>query len=150
MKLAEALLERKALKQKIATLVERLMEDARVAEGDRPAEEPMEILAQVEELIGLHGVLIERINLTNQAASLAGGKTIMRAIAERDMLNHRLLVLNKLMAAAVTRDRYGRNEIKYVPAVDVAEVRKMADRVSKELRELDAAIQAANWEAELA
>lgn len=40
MKLAEALLERKSLKQKIESLQGRLAENAMVQEGDTPSEDP--------------------------------------------------------------------------------------------------------------
>lgn len=42
-----------------------------------------------------------------------------------------------------------RTEIKTVSAVDVSAVRKKADGLSKQFRELDNKIQAANWATEL-
>jgi hypothetical protein len=78
------------------------------------------------------------------------GRTIMEAIAERDMLNLKYGILARLASAAVaSKDRFSRNEIKFVSTVDVAEIRKMADQTAKEMRELDAQIQAASWNVEL-
>lgn len=53
-------------------------------------------------------------------------------------------------AATPARDRFSRQEIRFVPTVDIAKIQKEADRVSKSYRELDTQIQAKNWEIELA
>ncbi len=45
MKLAEALLQRKSLKDQIGALKARAVNDARVQEGDKPAERPEELVA---------------------------------------------------------------------------------------------------------
>ena len=43
-----------------------------------------------------------------------------------------------------------RSELRYLSAVDVPALRRMADAVAKEHRELDTRVQQANWEVELA
>lgn len=48
-----------------------------------------------------------------------------------------------------TETRYGRNEIRYVRTVDVAELRKETDAYCKQLRELDNLIQSINWTVDL-
>lgn len=150
MRLAEALLERKNIKERIDTLSKRLVDDALVQEGDKPAEDPVKTLQEINQLTDAYRDLIVRINATNTRATMPDGKTIMEAIAERDMLNFKYSILDKLVSAASTAcSRFSRNEIKYVATVDVAEIRKMADGVAKELRELDAKIQAANWTVDL-
>jgi hypothetical protein len=150
MKLAEALLERKNIKQRIDALAQRLYEDAKVQEGDKPAGDPVETLREIDQLIEAFRELVVRINKTNAEAAMPDGRTIMEAIAERDMLNLKYGILARLASAAVaSKDRFSRNEIRYVPTVDVAEIRKMADQTAKEMRELDAQIQAANWNVEL-
>jgi Family of unknown function (DUF6847) len=45
MKLAEALIQRKALKENVEQLRLRLVKVAKVQEGDTPAEQPQELLA---------------------------------------------------------------------------------------------------------
>ena len=42
-------------------------------------------------------------------------------------------------------DRYSKTEIKILPTVDVTAMQKTEDAKSKELRQLDAAIQKLNW-----
>lgn len=152
MKLAEALLERKAIKERIKELRERAERDARVQEGDRPAEEPAALMAEVERLAARLEQLIVAVNRTNMAVRLPDGRTLMEAIARRDVLNLLHLAAKGLAdAAAPGRDKWRltRDEIRTVATVDAAEWRAKADRYAKEYRELDAAIQAANWQAEL-
>ena len=65
MKLAEALSLRADLQRRIAALRERLKKNARVQEGDTPAEDPMELLAELNaDTDDLEG-LMASINLTN-------------------------------------------------------------------------------------
>lgn len=150
MKLAEALIRRKALQENIDHLKLRLAKAAKVQEGDTPAERSQELLAAVEADLQELQALIVRINRANLQATLPDGTTLMEAIAKRDILKLRRGILETLANNAVpTHDRYTRTEIKYVPTVDVADLRKEGDRLSKAYRELDATIQAANWTAEI-
>lgn len=151
MKLAEALLERKRVKEEIAALRERIQHDARVQEGDRSVEDPEDLMGKTLELVGRLQRLTVAINKTNIAVRLPDGRTLMEAIAERDMLK----LLHETAkgvadAAAGSREwRLTRSEIKFVPTVDVAAWRRRADEYAKKYRELDAAIQAANWTCDL-
>ena len=59
MRLAEALIERKALKGKVKNLEERLDRVAKVQEGDRPTEDPTALLQQLREALeagARHGI----------------------------------------------------------------------------------------------
>jgi hypothetical protein len=156
MKLAEALNERKSLKEKVDRLRQRLAANARVQEGDAPAEAPSKLLDEVTEAVTKLERLIIRINRTNLSATLLDEPHVplMEAIAQRDMLNLRLAVLTELVTAAggTPRDRFAltRSEIKFRPTVDVAGLQKEIDGLAKEIRLLDTRLQAANWMVELA
>lgn len=89
MKLAEALVERKAAQQKLAELNERLQRAAVVQEGERPAEEPAALLTELDEVAARLERLILAINNTNGQATLADGRTLTAAIARRDVLRMR-------------------------------------------------------------
>lgn len=150
MKLAEALVERKSLKDEIRDLRQRLRRVAQVQEGDAPVENPQELLQTIERKVGDLERRIAQINRTNMEARLEDGRTLMEAIAERDVLLLRRSVLQELVEAATPRqDRWSRTEIRYVPTVDVTEIQKQADQAAKRYRELDAEVQALNWETEL-
>ncbi len=150
MKLAEALLQRKDLKTKVDNLRARAVQSALVQEGDVPAEAPTELLREMNEAIEQLGVLIRRINATNNVTQLADGTTISDAIVQRDMLELRRLALDVVLnKAAVRQERFARNEIKFVPTIDVASMRRESDAVAQARRELDTQIQAMNWSADL-
>ncbi len=150
MKLAEALLQRKELLTKVSQLESRILQDALVQEGDEPAENPIELLAEQQAAIEELESLITRINKTNMTNKIERNITIADAIVTRDMLNLRRNTLERLAnQAKITQSRATKSEIKFVATVDVKEIRKECDVASKQIRELDAEIQAANWNVEL-
>jgi hypothetical protein len=53
------------------------------------------------------------------------------------------------MPPTSARDRYSRNEIKFVRTVDVNDLQKRVDDLSRDLRELDSKLQQANWMTDL-
>ena len=94
MKLALALSERADLQKKIAELSERLNNNAKVQEGEDPAEDPCELMKELDSsLIKLEN-LIYRINNTNSLTK-SGDVTITQLIAKRDCLKERLRVMRK-------------------------------------------------------
>lgn len=150
MKLAEALLERKSLMQKVTALQGRITQNALVQEGDAPAELPLDLLAELDADVVQLETLIQRINATNNVARLEDGATLSEAIVRRDMIVLRRQSWQSLADnAALRQNRYTRNEVKFVATVNVADVRREADALAKAHRELDAQIQAANWTVDL-
>ncbi len=150
MKLAEALLERKSLMKKVESLKECINENAMVQEGDAPAEDALTLLGELDVAVNELESLIQRINATNNVARLGKGVTLSQAIVQRDMIVLRRLSRQGLAnSAGVRQNRYTRNEVKFVPTVNVADVRRAMDELSKAHRELDAQIQAANWTVDL-
>ena len=66
------------------------------------------------------------------------------------MLRYLHMVCSNLADKATPApDRYSRREIRTVPAVDIAQLRKQVDALGKEHRLLDLEVQAANWLHEL-
>ncbi len=150
MKLAEALIHRADLKQRIAQLHERIVRNAKHQEGDPPAEDPARLLEEFESVVADYEGTISRINRTNLAARLDDGTTLTDAIALRDGLMLRISTYRKLAAeATVVAARGLKTEIKFVSSVDVKKTQAEADRLSRAHRELDARIQAANWANEM-
>ena len=150
MKLAEALILRADCKKRLEQLKARAVRNAKVQEGDQPAEDPQEILREAERVAAELAELIQRINRTNSATLVAPGKTVSDALAERDVTGlRRGLYAGLAEAAAVSHDRFTRSEVKYVSTVNVAESQKAADALAREYRELDARIQELNWRTEL-
>ena len=149
MKLAEALQERADLNSKINELRSRLSNNATVQEGEAPAENPAELLSQLDECAARLEELMARINATNCATVTERG-TLTELIARRDCLTLRLSAYRTLVNnASCLAQRATRTEIKIVSAVDVKKVQKEADELAKELRLTDNLIQQSNWLTEL-
>ena len=155
-KLAEALVERKALQERLTRLHARLAASARVQEGDRPAEQPGALIEEAGRVLADIKRLTIAINRTNMQAALPGstdGTSLMEAIAERDRLRDERRALEQLNEAARIEPSRGygmtRNEIKWKATVDVADLQKQIDALSQSYRLLDTRIQEANWSIDL-
>jgi hypothetical protein len=150
MKLAEALILRADYQKRIEQLKSRLLRNAKVQEGDTPAESPTGLLEEVERISRDLTRLIQRINKTNVSTYLEDGMTITDAIAVRDVLRIRHSIYTGLaQAATVTQDRFTKSEVKFRSTVDIAAIQSRADEIAREHRELDTQIQEANWRTEL-
>lgn len=159
MRLAEALMERSDLQRRVESLRSRLQATARYQEGEDPAEDAAALLAEAVEAVDLLAALVTRINLTNTAARLDDGTPLTSALARRDALRTRHGILTAAADAASGRTGGGmaagyaprqmRSELRQIAALPIREVRERADDAARELRELDARIQRANWEVEL-
>lgn len=149
MKLAEALQERADLNAKIDELRRRLGNNATVQEGEAPAEDPAELVAQLDGCIARLEELIAKINATN-CATVTDKGTLTELIAQRDCLNIRISAYRDLITdASCLSQRASRTEIKIISAVDVKALQKQADEMAKELRLVDNKIQETNWLTEL-
>lgn len=150
MKLAEALVLRADHQKRLEQLKDRLLRNARVQEGDKPSEDPQQLIDEYESTAQAFQSLIQRINLTNASAQL-GTQSLTAALAERDTLRLRQGTYRDLAhAASVSQSVISRSEVRFRSTVSVPETQKRVDELSKQLRELDATIQEANWRIELA
>lgn len=150
MKLAEALILRADRKKRLEQLKARAVRNAKVQEGDRPAEEPEALVAEVESVARELADLVKRINRTNSATPFGDGQSLSDALAERDVVALRQRLYRELAeAASISHDRHTRSEVKYVSALSVADAQKRADELAQIYRTLDARIQELNWRAEL-
>lgn len=149
MKLAEALQERADLSARISILENRLMNNALVQEGEKPAEAPEELLAELDRCSEEMERLITAINLTN-SSTISDGMTVTGLIAKKDVLNRKLSIYRHfLMTASQTAQRATRSEIKILSTVNVREYQQKADGLAKRLRILENRIQQINWTTEL-
>ena len=151
MKLAEALANRADLQRRVEQMRGRLQKSALVQEGESPPEDPQELLEETERLVSEFEGYVRRINRTNLSATLADGETTLTdALARRDALTLRYGNLNILVSTASDRmPRYGRAEIRILSAVEVGPLRSRMNELARERRELDIAIQQANWATDL-
>lgn len=149
MKLAEALNLRADTAKRLSQLSERLTANAKVQEGDTPAENPQELLEELDRLTYQLEDLISRINLTNSKTTY-DGKSLTEMIAKKDTLSLKNSVLRNFLSAASTKiDRYSNKEIRIVSTVNVRELQKSSDEISEEIRKLNIKIQELNWSTDL-
>jgi hypothetical protein len=150
MKLAEALLLRADMQKKLASLRERISQNAVVQDGEKPHEEPNALLKEAFEVLGQFERLVYAINRANLTNKLPDGRTLTEAIARRDTLMQQ----HSLLQAAIegTKQdplRYSAREIKWVATVDVPQLQQQSEDLAKKLRDVNARIQEANWRIEL-
>lgn len=149
MKLATALSERADLQKRIADLGNRLKYNAKVQEGEKPSEDPKELLDELNKDFERLEELIARINHTNNVTK-SGDTTLTDLIAKRDCLSERIRIMRAFLDSASEKvSRYSKTEIKIMSTVPVAELQKEVDKLSKQLRETDETIQGLNWTTEL-
>jgi hypothetical protein len=145
MKLAEALQERADLNKKIAQLRSRLVMNATVQEGEKTAENPQELLKELNSCLENLQSLIGAINITN-CKTIVKGKSLTELIANKDCLTLKIQSYRELLdAASRLAQRATRTEIKIESAIDVQKYQNGLDQMSKELRILDNTIQELNW-----
>ena len=150
MKLAEALQIRADLQNRIAQIGTRLQNNATTQEGSEPAENPVELLKELDAMLGQHEELVTRINITNCRTTDDKGETLTRLIARRDMLQKKVQMLRDLVSAASQLpNRYHLSEIRVISTINVADTQKKVDDMSKKLRETEIALQQLNWTVEL-
>ncbi|GID69832.1 hypothetical protein Acy02nite_77130 [Actinoplanes cyaneus] len=153
MKLAEALALRADASRRAEQLRSRVTGSARYQEGEAPAEDAAALLTEAGQVLGELESLIRRINRTNAATVVEGGGTLTDAIARRDVLRLRHSMITSAADAAAGEGQRGfrqlRSELKMIPALPVADLRRQADDLARQLREVDTLIQRTNWEADL-
>lgn len=150
MKLAEALILRADLQTRYSQIQQRLIQNAKVQDGEKPAENPDKLLKEAEQISRELQDFIQRINATNAKTKLDGSMTISDAIAARDILRMNHTLYRQLAdSAVVTQDRYTKSEVKFRSTVNIAGLQKQADDLARKYRELDTKIQESNWKTEL-
>lgn len=149
MKLATALSERASLQVRLNELQIRLNANAKVQEGDVPAENPVELIVEKDRILDELENLVTRINLTNSRTE-CDGVTITELISKRDRMKKDVNIMRSFLNNASSKiDRYSKTEILIKSTVDISEYQKKLDVISKELRQIDEKIQELNWTTEL-
>lgn len=150
MKLAEALIRRADLQKRLEQVRARLYNNVLIQEGERPSEEPTDLLTEFKRLQTELTALIKAINSTNHQTAFNEDWTIADALTERDsLLAQRNLYFQAAERASEKQDRYSRSEIKYLSTIDIKAYQKAANDLAKDYRELDTKIQSLNWTVDL-
>jgi len=151
MKLAEALLVRSDTQKKLASLRQRIVNNAVVQEGSDPHEDPVKLTKEAFAVMKQLEALVLQVNAANHANSIDDGQSLAAAIAQRETLAAKHALLMQAIAGSHKEpDRYSMSEIKWISTMDIAALQRDADNLSKQIRELNVKIQARNWEIDIA
>jgi len=144
--LAEALMLRADINKRIEQIRTRLGNVVRIQEGDAPAENPAELLAELDRTLKQLNLLIKQINRTNSQTRFDDDRTLTDALADRDTLMlQRTALQGVIKQASDKQHRYGLAEIREVVTIDVGAVIQQVDTLSQQYRLLDTEIQRLNW-----
>ncbi|MBP3886797.1 MAG: DIP1984 family protein [Cellulosilyticum sp.] len=150
MKLAEALMLRADYQTKIYDLKQRISNNTKIQDGEEVSEDPAELFKMLDETLSNLEDIIIRINNTNSKVFVDDQHTLGDLIVKRDTLKKSInIYTNILQNATIKYDRMMRTEIKYVTTINIANLQKQVDDLSKEFRELNVKLQEKNWTTDL-
>ena len=145
MKLAEALSLRKDLETRISKIKDRLENVVRIQEGDMPAEDPQELMSELDRCLGQLEHLIYSINVTNMQIVTEDGRTMTKLLAERDILKKRIDILRNTFNEATNSGSRYRNEVRFITTIKIKPLRQELDKFAQQYRQLDMKIQELNF-----
>ena len=106
---------------------------------------PDDLLSKLDEVFNKLELITKRINYTNSQI-IINGQTLVDLILTRDAIKMKRKILTTLLdEATIKQDRYSQSEIKFVTIIDVLNIQRQIDDLSKRFRELDTQIQQLNW-----
>ncbi|MFZ4845350.1 DIP1984 family protein [Enterococcus casseliflavus] len=150
MKLAEALLLRRDLNNRLFQLRNEISSSVLVQEGDTLDRSITELFKEYDEINQQYSELVVAINRKNATASLADSALLlMEALEQREQLRRKHALLTQALDETKATPRMGRNEIRLVRTIDTKTLTEQLNTTAKQLRELDGKIQQTNWLVEL-
>lgn len=146
MKLAEALLLRRDLNNRLFQLRNEISSSVLVQEGDTLDRSITELFKEYDEINQQYSELVVAINRKNATASLADSALLlMEALEQREQLRRKHALLTQALDETKAAPRMGRNEIRLVRTIDTKTLTEQLNATAKQLRELDGKIQQTNW-----
>jgi len=136
--------KRKNLQIKKGNLKHRIVANSQVQEGDEPSENPNDLIAELEEVEQELLVVTGDLTYWNYE-TYVGHTRLIELITEREMWKAREISYRDFAnQGQVSRDRFSRNEIKFISCIDVKDMQRKADEAAKKARALNALIQRTN------
>ena len=119
-------------------------------EGEQPAEDTAELLAESERIFVRLLELVSAINRTNSKTAFDNEANDFGCDRRTGLVGKRRDFLAGIAEAASTRqDRYSKSEVRFVATVSVGNLQTEVDQLAKRYRELDTRLQELNWNTEL-
>ena len=150
MKLAEALLIRADYQKKLENINMRILNNIKVQENDKPHEDPNKLIKESLKINDEMTNLICKINETNHNTKFNEDMNLAQALVKRDSLIKKRRTLDNIVGYAHEPDyRLTHTEIKMNFSINIEDLQKEIDNLSKEFRLLDVKIQEINWTTDL-
>lgn len=146
MKLAEALLERRDLQNKLLGLKNTMISQSLIEEGDK-LEVSMDELLKEYHIVNVQlEKIIVGIHEKNQTVIVLETKETLQATLEkREGYRREYDVYQEIISTQQDQRRFARNEIKMVPSFSQKELTEKLNELAKKIRQVDALIQQTNW-----
>ena len=144
MKLAEALLLKSDLRNRVEQLQVRLTKNAQVQEGEIPGENPGELLAELDSLLAEYKNLTVRIYETNQS-TVTGAGTLSDLLVQKERLAGNLSQYS-LMAI---QSGYGKKLFGNGKLSSSMNLHSTWEKMTEQLHQLEMTIQKLNWQTDL-
>lgn len=149
MKLAEALLEIKTLKEHIAFLNDYLCQNVIYQDGSSPTDSISDLLLDLKTSLRRQEKLVAMVNLRN-CITRVDNCSLTEMMAHKDALLKEIAIKqNMLKSASQPLVNIAGSAIKMHTNLDGKKLRKDIDDLAKELRELNNKLQSTNWSTEL-
>ncbi|OTN75687.1 hypothetical protein A5886_000762 [Enterococcus sp. 8G7_MSG3316] len=146
MKLAEALLLRRDLENRLHILRTEITGSVLVQEGDTLDRSVSDLLADYQQGSQQLDEIARQINHTNAHTTIVESSLlVVDALSQRERLRQSHALYTQMLDAAKAGPRMGRNEIRYVRTIDTKEITKLLNQTAQQLREIDGQIQQTNW-----
>lgn len=146
MKLGDAMGQRVECEARLCDLKKRLIRNARVQDGEQPAEDPQTLLDDVDRTALRLVELVQSIHRTASKTAFDENSTLADVMAERDVLGcKRDLLIAVGDAATAGQEHASLHERHMVPAIQVGRIHRHVDQLSKRYREIDSRIQELTW-----
>ena len=150
MKLGEALIKRDEYIKKLENLKERAKNNVRVQENDEPDENAHYLIKDYIKTNNELYDITKKINTKNHESILDTGISMAEALSMRDKLLRDMQIYKDILQEVYNKDyRTSKNEIKMTTLVNVKDIQKEIDKLTKAYSEIDIIIQSANWNIEL-
>lgn len=146
MKLAEALLLRRDLENRLQLLRSEIRGSVLIQEGDALDRSVTDLLSDYQQTSEQLDEVARQINHTNAHTTMIDSNmVIVDALSQRERLRQSHALYTQILEAAKAGPRMGRNEIRYIRTIDTQEITKRLNQTAQQLREIDGRIQQTNW-----
>lgn len=150
MKLAEILLHRTELNEKLKSIGSRLYFNLKIQEGDKATEDPNALINELFAVGNQLTVIQNKIDIANSINLTSKNRSILEALSEREILKK---VYSKLHSGTSlvteTEARYSRRDIRNIKTIEVKAYRDYLEHTLSKLRAVETEILAANWQIDI-